>query len=138
MDQYQYHHTSNTTTEEFNTNSNVKMSNTAQENIQGGTIRTQHEPIHTPHEDSNITSSHAENQAEGSHHHRRGSHGSHGNNHENEHGIKKVLHQISDKIHPYNTQVEVSCQCSEIDWGRSMEKSLRLCTHGSIARVPSS
>ena len=91
------------------------MSNIAQDKVVEEGISTQHEPIHTSHEQSNISNSHVENKAEESHHHRRGSHGSHGNGHENEHGIKKILHNIADKVHPYNTQVEVSRQCSEID-----------------------
>lgn len=36
---------------------------------------------------------------------RRGSHGSQG---KSAGGIKGVLHKIADKVHPYNTQLEVS------------------------------
>lgn len=38
-------------------------------------------------------------------HHRRGSHGSQG---KGEGGIKGVLHKLKDKVHPYDTNVEVS------------------------------
>lgn len=86
------------------------MSNTGVANDTTGGISTQHEPIHTSREthDDITPAAGLDNNVEKPpehQHHRSDSHGSHGDT--NEHGIKKILHKLSDKMHPYDKQVEV-------------------------------
>lgn len=63
------------------------------------------EPVHTAEPIHTGTEEHH-------HHHRRESHGSH----EGEHGIKKILHKVEEKLHPYNVEVEVSIRFHLADW----------------------